>query len=197
MALEPLGQRALHVAIDMQRLFAEPTDWYVPALAGIVANVERLARERADLTLFARFLVPPSAAEAPGRWRRHYQRWPSVAGDRLDPALIDLVAPLATLARPDRVIDKHGYSVFGAEGFAGMLAHRGVDALVFSGVETDVCVLASVLDAVDLGLRVVVVSDAVTSADLDVHAIVLGRLLPRLDAQVEIATTEAVLAAWA
>lgn len=197
MALEPLGQRALHVAIDMQRLFAEPTAWQVPALADIVPNIERLARARANQTLFARFLVPPSAAEALGRWRRHYERWPSVAGDRLDPALLDLVAPLAALAAPERIVDKSSYSVFGAEGFARMLAHRGVDTLVFSGVETDVCVLASVLDAVDLGLRVVVVSDAVTSADLDVHAIVLGRLLPRLDAQVEIATTEAVLAAWA
>jgi nicotinamidase-related amidase len=197
MALEPLGHRVLHVAVDMQRLFAEPTAWQVPALAAILPNVEWLARERTAQTLFARFLVPPSAAEAPGRWRRHYERWASVAGDRLDPALLDLVAPLDALAAPERIVDKRSYSVFAAEGFAGMLAHRGVDTLVFTGVETDICVLASVLDAVDLGLRVVVVSDAVTSADLGVHALVLERLLPRLDAQVEIATTEAVLAAWA
>jgi isochorismate hydrolase len=48
-----------------------------------------------------------------------------------------------------------------------LLAHlqkREADALIVSGSETDVCVLATVLDAVDLGYRVIVLRDAVCSS---------------------------------
>src|SRR5580704_8356992 len=46
---------------------------------------------------------------------------------------------------------------------AAALAHlreREADALIISGSEADVCVLATVLSAVDLGYRVIVVRDA-------------------------------------
>ena len=41
------------------------------------------------------------------------------------------------------------------------LRQREADALIVSGSETDVCVLATVLDAVDIGYRVIVVCDAI------------------------------------
>jgi nicotinamidase-related amidase len=37
------------------------------------------------------------------------------------------------------------------------LQERNADGLIVSGAETDVCVLSTVLDAVDLGYRVIVV----------------------------------------
>jgi nicotinamidase-related amidase len=41
------------------------------------------------------------------------------------------------------------------------LRQREADALIVSGSEADVCVPATVLDAVDIGYRVIVVRDAV------------------------------------
>jgi nicotinamidase-related amidase len=41
------------------------------------------------------------------------------------------------------------------------LRQREADALIVSGSETDVCVLATVLDAVDIGNRVIVVQNAI------------------------------------
>ena len=41
---------------------------------------------------------------------------------------------------------------------------EGVDTLIITGSETDVCVLATMLDAVDLGFRVIVVEDALCSS---------------------------------
>ena len=58
------------------------------------------------------------------------------------------------------------------------------------------CVLASAMDAVDRGYRVVIVSDAVASSREAGHRAVLEHVLGRLDAQVEMAPVEAVLAAW-
>ena len=43
------------------------------------------------------------------------------------------------------------------------------DALIVSGSETDVCVLATVLDAVDIGYRVIVVRDAVCNSSDEGH----------------------------
>jgi hypothetical protein len=49
------------------------------------------------------------------------------------------------------------------------LRQREADALIVSGSETDVCVLATVLDAVDIGYRVIVVRDAVCSSSDEGH----------------------------
>jgi hypothetical protein len=40
------GKRALHIAVDMQLLFAEQTEWFVPWLPRVLPNVVALA-ERA------------------------------------------------------------------------------------------------------------------------------------------------------
>jgi nicotinamidase-related amidase len=59
--------------------------------------------------------------------------------------------------------DRHGQNTL----FRPLIEHlrqREADALIVSGSETDICVLATVLDAVDLGYRVIVVRDAVCSS---------------------------------
>lgn len=189
------GPNALHLVIDMQRLFAENTAWHAPALAGLVPAVERLLRAGPARRIFARFTTPATADEARGRWRAYYRRWDAVTGARLDPAMLDLVAPLAALARPGEVVDKPTYSVFAVPGFAERLEAMGVDTLVMSGVETDACVLASLYGAVDRGFHVVLPIDAVASASRTAHEAVLDHLLPRLADQVELTTVEAVLRA--
>lgn len=193
MMLEPLGPAALHVAVDVQRLFVEPSPWQAPAMAAIVPNVARLAR--ALPTLFTRFVPAASAVAAPRRWRRYYERWREVTLDRLDPAMVELVDALSPRPGIDRVVDKPTYSLFEcAEAVRGLEA-TSADTLLFSGGETDVCVLATLLGAVDRGYRVVVVTDAVASFSAEGHRAVLDAILPRLPEQVELATTDAVLAA--
>ena len=193
---ELLPTDTLHVVIDMQRLFAEGTVWHTPGLDGILPAVARLSAARLDRAGFLRFVPPGRPVDAPGRGRRFYERWPEVTGDRLDPAMLDLVAPLAALASPDAIVDKPTFSMFGAPAFEALLGRRAPTTLVFSGVETDACVLASVLDAMDRGYRCVVVTDAVTSASLDAHEAVLTHVLPRQDTQVELRTVSEVLELW-
>ena len=50
-----------------------------------------------------------------------------------------------------------------------LLRRRQTDALVISGAETDVCVLAAVLGAVDFGYRVVLATDALCSSSDATH----------------------------
>lgn len=64
------------------------------------------------------------------------------------------------------------------------------------GIETDVFVLATAMSAVDLGYRVIIVSDAVASSDMASHEACLQLVYPRFDQQIEIADLPTVLDAW-
>jgi len=191
-----LGPHAVHVVVDMQRLFAEATDWNVPTLPDILPAVLMLAQAHPTQTVYTRFLTPRSAGDAQGDWRNFYARWPSVTLDRLNAGLLDLVEPLAKLAPPAEIYDKTVYSAFSNADFVASLSRRQARTLVFTGVETDVCVLATVFDAVDRGLHVIVVADAVTSWSPLGHRAALDAVYPRLDRQIEIMATKDVLAIW-
>lgn len=191
-----LGQRPLLVIIDMQRLFIDPPDWRVPKLPAILPNVLSLCRHRPASTVFTRFVPPVRAEDEQGDWRRFYHRWPMVTLQHLPRDMIELVPPLGELTPPGQIVDKTTYSSFESAAFRRIVEERRADTLVFAGVETDSCVLASVLAAIDRGLHAIVVSDAVASASDAAHASVTEALLPRLEPQVELATTAAVIGAW-
>jgi len=197
LALETvLASRCLHVAVDMQRLFAEHTVWQAPALAGITARVEAIARHAPADTVLTRFVTPAAPEDANGAWRGYYRHWREVTLERMSPDLLDIVEPLAALAPPARVCDKTTHSGFTSGGLAALARDSHAGTLVLTGVETDVCVLGTALDAVDLGYHVVVVEDAVASSVPASHRAVIDHLLPRFDQQIVVTTTAALLAAW-
>lgn len=194
-ALASIGAQAVHVAIDMQRVFAEPGRWRVPAIPAIVPNILALAKATPGRTLFTRFIVPERPRDAPGRWQLYYEHWSEFTGAALEPGKLDLIDNLAGLADPAAIVDKLTYSAFEAPEFAARLQALQADTLVFSGVETDVCVLATLLSAVDRGFRVVAVEDAMASSSDAGRQATLRHVLPRFSLQVEVASTAAVLAA--
>lgn len=186
-----------HVVIDMQRVVAEPTAWHSPIVMRILPNVLRLSAGLRERTLYARFVAPYDEAAAHGNWKAFYRRWPMITARELDPALIELVEPLAALAQPGQVFDKLGYSIFSAPQVDPALRQADVGTLILSGIETDVCVYASALQAVDLGYFVVLVEDALASPDEDAHRAVIDRLARRLPDQITIMTTDEALAVYA
>jgi nicotinamidase-related amidase len=104
--------------------------------------------------------------------------------------------PLATLCPPATVINKTRYSAFAESGLLAHLRERQADALIISGSETDVCVLATVLAAVDLGCRVIVARDAVCSSSDKGHDVLMRPYPTRFTEQIETADTEVILARW-
>lgn len=191
-----LGPDTLHVIVDMQRVFAEATEWRVPAIADVVSPILGLVRAHPERAVFTRFMTPPTVESASGDWRRFYARWRSVLGDRMDAAMFDLMAPFAGFAPPAEVIDKATFSAFASPEFVASLSRRGVETLVLSGVETDVCVLATALDAIDRGLHVVLAADGLTSWSAAGHRAALEAIYPRFDQQIDIASVAAILTAW-
>ena len=110
--------------------------------------------------------------------------------------MLDLLPPLARLAPPATVISKTGYSAFFETNLLTHLRARNADALIVTGSETDVCVLASIIAAVDFGFRVILVRDAVCSSSDEGHDALLQVYHRRYSEQIETADAETVLAQW-
>jgi nicotinamidase-related amidase len=191
-----LTQSCVHLCCDMQRMFAEDTDWHMAWMRRIVPLVRRIAEPHASQTVFTRFIPASHPGEGSGTWKRYYQRWPSMTLERLGHGRIDLVPELARLVPPARVVDKLVYSPWMDNTLQALLQERGADALVITGSETDVCVLATVLGAIDRGYRVVVASDAICSSADETHDASLRLYRGRYGQQVEIATAEQILLNW-
>ena len=192
----PLDDRTLHLCIDMQNLFAEDTPWHTPWMKRVLPVVMRIAEAHPEQTVFSRFIPARHPDELPGSWRRFYRRWAELTLDRIDPRLIELVPPLPRFAPPAVVIDKRVYSPFRERALLHVLRQRRIESLVITGAETDMCVLAAVLDAVDHGYRVVLATDAVCSSSDETHDALMTLYRSRFGEQIETAESEAILEAW-
>ncbi len=180
----------------MQRLFSAEGPWTTPWMERVLPVVAEIAARFPERTVFTRFITPARPDDMPGRWRRYYARWRDTTRERLDPGLLDLLPQLARLAPPAAVIDKTRYSGFAEPQLLSHLQARGADGLVVTGSETDVCVLATVLGAVDLGYRVILVRDAVCSSSDEGHDALLQVYHRRYSEQIETADAATILAQW-
>ena len=191
-----IGKRAVHAAIDMQRLFAEGTEWASPVVHAIAPQVARISAHAPHLTVFTRFLTPEQAEDAKGQWQIYYRHWKSVLAGNIDRDVLDLLPLLRQFTPPARVIDKYAHSAFEAPEFQAALDELAADTIIFTGVETDVCVLATALTAVDRGYRTILVADAIASSSAASHRAALEGIYPRFDQQVELIDTDTLLKAW-
>lgn len=190
----PFRDDWVHLCIDMQRMFAEHTQWHTPWMGRILTNVVSLVELDPARTIFTRFIPAPSPDEATGTWRRYYERWPMMTREQLDPDLIGLLSELTRFVPPARLEDKLVMSAW-HEGLHARLRALQVSTLIVSGAETEVCVLATIMGAIDLGYRVIVVSDAVCSGADATHDAMLEIYRDRFGMQVEVVTTAELLAA--
>jgi len=192
----PIGAGAVHVAIDMQVVFAEHKEWGAAGTSGILPRIARIAGHRPERAVFTRFLPPASLQDLPGQWRAFYRRWPQVLAESGNTALFDLLPILKGFAPPAKVIDKRIYSAFESPAFEPALRELTADTLIFTGVETDVCVLATVIGAIDRGYRAILISDALASGSEAGHEAALASVYPRFDQQLELIDTETLLREW-
>ncbi|MBI0434696.1 cysteine hydrolase family protein [Roseomonas sp. KE0001] len=193
----PLSERCLHLCIDMQRLFGLGSPWHTPWMERVLPVVERLVAAHPDRTVFTRFIPARRPGEGHGTWKRYYESWSEMTLEALPPGQTELLPELARFAPPARVLDKTVYSPWLDGALDRLLQEREADTLIISGAETDVCVLAAVLGAVDRGYRVVVPMDAICSSSDRTHDALLTLYNERYGQQIETADSEEILRAWA
>jgi nicotinamidase-related amidase len=192
----PLTPRTLHLCVDMQRLFSEEGPWPTPWMDRVLPVVSELAGRYPERTVFTRFIPPERPTDMPGMWQRYYTRWRDATREHLNPVLLELLPPLAKLCSPATVLDKTRYSAFSEPKLIDLLQSKESDGIIITGSETDVCVLATVLDAVDLGYRVIVVKDAVCSSSDEGHDALMKMYHQRYTEQIEVAEAATVMQYW-
>jgi nicotinamidase-related amidase len=79
----------------------------------------------------------------------------------------------------DLVVTKGRISAFAGTDLDLLLRANDVDTLVLFGIATSGAVLYTVLQAVDLDYRVIVIRECCADDDPDLHAVVVDKLLPR------------------
>lgn len=194
--LGPVPADALHVCVDMQRLFSQGYPWALEWFGRILPQVEALCAHAPAQTVFTRFIPAQRPGEGRGAWARYYERWADVTLERLDPEALALAPPLQRFVPSAVIADKRVYSPWVDSPLARIVAARGADALVVSGGETDICVMATVIGAVDRGYRVIVVADALCSCSDASHDAMLAMFARRFAVQVEVCDAQTLLAAW-
>jgi nicotinamidase-related amidase len=97
---------------------------------------------------------------------------------------------------PQLSLIKTRYSGFAEPQLLAHLRERQADALIVSGSETDVCVLATILAAVDLGFRVIVARDALCSSSDEGHDMLMRLYQTRFSEQIETANADTILSQW-
>ena len=93
--------------------------------------------------------------------KRHYSE---LNAERQCADIVDEIYP----ADDDYIVEKYGYSAFKNTNLQDILRSKGIDSVIVVGTVTQICVADTVHDAFALGIKVLVVSDCVTSfmADL-------------------------------
>ena len=134
-------ENAVHLCIDMQRIFAKGGIWETPWMERVLPTIAEISARYAERTIFYRFNKHSrQQAEAVQR-RSYFHRWKKENRQSLGGGQLDLVPELARYVPPAAIIDKGTYSAFFRSPLANLLVEKQVRTIVVSGAETDVCVL--------------------------------------------------------
>ena len=188
--------RLAHICIDVQNLFADDTAWHTPWLSKVLPAIEALVDRAPAGTIFTRFIPPARVEDETGTWREYYARWPSMVTSQLAPDMLQVVPTLARYIPPAVHFDKNRYSPWLFGNLDKTLRANGVDTLVVSGGETDVCVMATVLGAVDLGYRTILCTDAIFGSADQTHDAAVTVFKSRFGQQLTACTTLELLDNW-
>lgn len=171
------SQAAL-VCIDLQEEHRQDSRYLVEGFDLILANVARLqgaARAAQVPVLHAAYVVESAARRPLHPMMADGTSAFSNAGDPLT-AICAEVGPVGAEA----ALIKSNASTFSSPTFERLIEERGIEWLFVAGVWTEACVAASVKDAVDRGLRVILVKDACGSGTFAMHEAAVLNLANRL-----------------
>jgi nicotinamidase-related amidase len=167
------------IVIDMQKgIVALPT---VHPIGGIIDNVARLAQ--AFRARMQPVILVNVRGRAPGRVEATFNFSPPSDWAELIPEL--------DRQPDDYAVTKVNIGAFYGTALEQILRRRGVTQVVIAGVATGSGVEATARQAYDQGYNVVLVMDAMTDLDPDMHKHAVEKVFPRIG---ECAETDEILA---
>jgi len=156
------------VVVDMQKLFLteKKSPWMSKKLLSIISNIKKLIENNGiQNVIFTRFTPPKNWQKEQDSWQTYYRINQKITPGILGTDALNLIDDFIPYIPNSVVVSrKKSASIFMAGKFHSVIKKKSTKILIFTGVETDYCVLSSVLDAIHLGYYVIVVIDACASS---------------------------------
>lgn len=178
--LSILPNKAAILFVDLQEEHRQDARYLVDGFDAILSNariLQRAARDNGIAVFHAAYVVDRAT-------QQHRPFHPVMADG--SSAFSDMKSPLSAICaevgpiKDEPIIIKSQASAFGPSPLADDLRKRGIDWLLVAGVWTEACIDATVKDAIDLGLRVMLIKDACGSGSPAMHQIGILNLANRL-----------------
>ena len=174
MSLPPTLDGAAVVVIDMHRGSIDaPGTVYVPEGRSIVRPLARLldsARDAGVPVVYIVHQIRPDGSDARSPFWEEAETvadlYPNVREQVVGSAWTEIASGLDP-RDGDHVLPKKRYGAFSGNDLAFLLKNLRVETLVISGVETEICVIATAFHAFNEDYRVVVPRDGVAALDPD------------------------------
>jgi nicotinamidase-related amidase len=172
--LPPELIRPAVIVIDMHRGSLEPPGTvFVPGGAAIVPSLARLlaaAREAGAPVIYIVHQIDTAGVDARSPFWLEAESvgdlYPNVQEQVVGSPWTEIDPGLA--AQPgDHVLPKKRYGAFSGNGLAFLLKNLGVETLILTGVETEICILATAYHAFNEDFRVLVASDGTAGLEDD------------------------------
>ena len=176
-------EKTAHLIVDMQNGFVERGALLeVPIAREIVGNINSISeslRRAGGLNVFFRFTTG-----TPGDWSVYFEQFQSVEFGRAEVASFqngshdhEIYESIDVDAK-DVILDKTRFSAFtpGSSNALEVLREREIDTVIISGTLTDCCSEATARDAMQLGFRVIFISDANAALSDSAHNSALNSL---------------------
>jgi ureidoacrylate peracid hydrolase len=162
-------QRTAHIVVDLQNGFVrEGAPVEVPFTREIIASVNaisRAVRDAGGVNAFLRFTYDETETLA---WRTFYRDYATPEQLAVSKAAFTRGAPDFELwsgldvREGDLIVDKTRFSGFipGTSELHDLLQARGIDTVIITGTLTNCCCESSARDAMQMGYKIIFVSDA-------------------------------------
>lgn len=149
-----MKQKDLLLVIDMQNVYLPGEEWACPKMNSALENIiSVIGSGVADQVVFTKFEAP---AKPEGCWKAYNQEYCDINESGY---LNQLVESLGSVAEQYPVYEKSTYSSMRIPELRKMM--KEYDRLVLTGVVAECCVLATMMEAIDDGIKVIYLEDCI------------------------------------
>lgn len=145
----------LLIAIDFQNVYLPGQPWACPTMEQAMAKTLSIINApNSPEYILTQYIA---ATDPVGRWKQYNEEYALI---NADPFFSDFAAPVKQIIKADNVMVKNSYSSLKCPSVKSRLERK--KRVVLTGVVAECCVLATMMDAIDLGYEVIYLYDCVS-----------------------------------
>ena len=143
------------LVIDFQNVYLPGNPWACPTVEQAIKNTLNIIHAPGcPEYVITRYIAP---ADPVGRWKQYNDEFAQINADDY---LCDFTEPIKKIVNDENVIVKDTYSALKSDALRSGL--EGKKRIILTGVVAECCILASMMDAIDLGYEVVYLYDCIS-----------------------------------